>query len=249
MKSIPEGFVDLTVTSPPYDNLRDYMGFEFDFDTIAAELYRVTKPGGVVVWIVGGATHKGDESDTPFKQALGFRSAGFKRFDTIIYAKQAQGAVGNSKGYWQAFEYMFILTNGDIKTVNLIRDRKNTYRTTSNTTKRRKDGSVKKIGIVNYGEYGRRTNVWYYTTGFGHTTNDRYAYEHPAMFPEKLAEDHIMSWSNQGDLVFDPMCGSGTTLKMAMVHGRKYLGIEMSSDYVRIARKRLKSLQLTLEGY
>ena len=144
MQTMQEASVDLTVTSPPYDCLRDYNGYKFDFDAIAAGLYRITKLGGIVVWIVGGQTKDGDESDTPFLQALGFRRAGFKRFDTIIYATQPRGAVGNAKGYWQAFEYMYILTKGDIKTINLIMDHKNRYRKFDNTSKRKKGRFVKK---------------------------------------------------------------------------------------------------------
>lgn len=91
MKEIPDDFIDLTVTSPPYDNLRDYnneMTWNFEkFKEVAKELFRITKPGGVVVWVVGDATIKGSETGTSFRQALFFKDCGFNLHDTMIYKK------------------------------------------------------------------------------------------------------------------------------------------------------------------
>lgn len=241
MKSMEENSVDLTVTSPPYDDLRDYKGYSFNFENIAKQLYRVTKKGGVVVWIVGDQTIKGNETGTSFKQALYFKEIGFNLFDTMIYQKTPRGAVGNNKTYWQTFEYMFILSKGDPKTINLIKDRENKdERNGDSGTKRLSNGSLLKLKRAGYSKYGRRTNVWEYLIGKGHSASDNFAHQHPAIFPEKLVQDHITSWSNPGDLIFDPMCGSGTTCKMAKLNKRNYLGCDISQEYVELSKKRLK---------
>ena len=241
MRQIPDGSIDLTVTSPPYDNLRTYNGYCFDFENIAKELYRVTKQGGVVVWVVGDATIDGDETGTSFRQALYFKEIGFKLFDTMIYQKPPLGAVGNNTTYWQAFEYMFVFSKGKPNTINLICDRKNKdAREGDNGTTRLVDGTLKNVSRGGYGEYGRRTNVWEYLVGKGHSTKDDIAFEHPAMFPELLAADHIKTWSNEGDIVLDPFMGSGTTAKVSRTLHRHYIGFEISAEYCEIIRKRLE---------
>ncbi len=240
MKRMPDDFIDLTVTSPPYDNLRDYKGYSFDFEAIANQLYRVTKVGGIVVWIVGDATINGSETGTSFKQALYFMQCGLSLFDTIVYAKPPSGAVGNNNGYWQTFEYMFVFCKGKPKTINLIIDRKNKgSRTGDKSTKRLQDGSLKNVARAGYDKLGRRTNIWDYNTGNGHSTVDNISFQHPAIFPEQLAADHIYSWSNEGDLIYDPFTGSGTTLKMAHLQKRNWIGSEISSEYSDLATKRI----------
>ena len=241
MRRMIDGFIDLTVTSPPYDNLRDYKGYSFPFEDIAKELYRVTKQGGVVVWIVGDATVKSNETGTSFRQALYFKEIGFNLFDTMIYAKPPRGAVGNNKTYWQTFEYMFILSKGKPKTINLINDRKNKEsRDGDNGTKRLENGDLLKVKRGGYSEYGRRTNIWEYGIGKGQSTKDNIAFEHPAIFPEQLANDHIISWSNENDLIYDPFMGSGATAKMAIINKRNWIGSEISKEYCEIAEKRIK---------
>ena len=244
MKTLEDNSIDLTVTSPPYDNLRTYNGYTFDFEGIAKELFRVTKRGGVVVWVVGDATIKGSETCTSDRQKLYFKDVcGFNVHDTMIYLKPPRGACGNNKTYWQTFEYMFVLSKGIPKTINLIKDRENVEaREGDSGTKRLFDGTLSKRKRSGYGKFGRRTNVWEYFIGKGHSASDNFAYEHPAIFPEKLAEDHILSWSNEGDTVLDPMAGSGTTLKMAKKNNRNYIGIEISEEYIDIINKRLSSL-------
>ncbi len=242
MVKMPDNFIDMTVTSPPYDDMRSYSGNTFnEFESIAKELYRVTKDGGVVVWVVGDQTVHGNETGTSFKHALYFKEIGFNLFDTMIYQKTPRGAVGNNKTYWQTFEYMFILSKGDPKTINLIKDRENKDERDGDTsTKRLRDGSLLKQKRAGYSKYGRRTNVWGYLIGKGHSATDKIAYQHPAIFPEKLAQDHIISWSKKGDIIYDPFMGSGTTAKMAILNDRKYIGSELSEEYCNIINKRLK---------
>ncbi len=245
MKAMPLNSIDLVVTSPPYDELRNYNGYVFNFEGMARGLFKVMKKGGVVVWVVGDQTIKGNETGTSFRQALYFKQVGFNLFDTMIYLKTPRGAVGNNKTYWQAFEYMFVLSKGTPKTINLLKDRENKdERGGDRGTKRLPDGTLLKLKRAGYPKYGRRTNVWEYLIGRGHSASDNIAYQHPAIFPEKLVQDHIISWSNPGDVILDPMCGSGTTCKMAKLNKRNFIGIDISSEYCKIAEERLKQKPL-----
>ena len=238
MRQMDDGCIDLTVTSPPYDNLRKYNGYCFDFKNIAKELYRITKDGGVVVWVVGDATIKGSETGTSFKQALFFKQIGFNLHDTMIYEK-AQACFGSNLCYLQSFEYMFVFSKGKPKTINFIRDRKNVRSgiESMGVSGLSKDGKKSDRHYKEMKEYGKRKNIWCYGVGGGKTG-------HPAVFPEQLATDHILSWSNPGDVVFDPFMGSGTTAKMAMLNNRKFVGCEVSEKYCEIIKERLDSVMI-----
>lgn len=238
LQSFPSECIDLTVTSPPYDNLRKYNGYTFDFDIIAQQLYRVTKSGGVVVWITNDETVKGSETLTSFKQVILFKEYGFN-VETMIWEKQTFTDTGSLKvRYGNIFEYMFILSKGRQKTFNPIKDKVNTTAgRKKHGTVRQIDGSVKPISSIGkeIGEYGQRNNIWKINTEVSNAKR-----KHPAQFPEQLANDHIISWSNEGDIVLDCFAGSGTTLKMAKLLNRHYIGIEISDEYVNIANKRLQ---------
>lgn len=248
MQQLPAECIDLTVTSPPYDNLRQYDGFAWELEQVVSELYRVTKPGGVVVWIVGDATHKGSETGTSFRQALAFMEAGFNLHDTMIYMKDNPPPTGGANRYYQAFEYMFVFSKGAPKTFNaIVEPRRNKWN--DNRTVRKRPVTRNKAGVftekvvpVNQGDV-KLQNVWSYTVSGGSVASDSYAHQHPAIFPEALARDHIISWSNPGDVVLDPFMGSGTTAKMAMMHDRHYIGFEISERYCEIARQRLLAAQ------
>lgn len=246
MARLPDSCIDMVLTSPPYDNMRAYNGNTFkEFEQIAVDLLRVLKDGGVIVWVVGDQTIEGNESGTSFRQALYFKEIGFHLFDTMIYQKPPRGAVGNNKTYWQSFEYMFVFSKGLPKTINLIRDRRNREaRNGDNGTKRLHNGALKKLARGGYGHLGRRTNIWEYKIGKGHSTNDAVAHHHPAIFPEKLAYDHIVSWSKKGDLIYDPFMGSGTTAKMACLADRQFLGSEICKEYCDIAQARIRVLHV-----
>lgn len=237
MKRMPDNFVDLTVTSPPYDNLRTYNGFKFDWQETIKELYRVTKEGGVVVWVVGDATIKGSETGTSFKQALWAKECGFNLHDTMIYLKE-QLAYPDTNRYYNAFEYMFVLSKNKPAVVNLIKDKPNkSFGRTVSGKGREKDGSSKERTRANQPiyEYGVRWNYWLiYNQKRGIET------QHPAIFPEQLAHDHIISWSNEQDTVYDPFMGSGTTAKACQDLNRNYIGSEISKEYCEIAEERLK---------
>lgn len=243
LKTFPDNSVDLVVTSPPYDNLRTYNGYTFDFEGIAKQLFRVVKEGGVIVWIVGDATIDGSETGTSFRQALFFSDIGFRLHDTMIWYKDTF-SFPDTKRYRSTFEYMFIFSKESPKTVNLISDRKNKWHGTDvHGTSRDKYGktfrkSNHKKTKVN--KTGVRFNVWEVPTEKKNKTS------HPAPFPEKLANDHIISWSNEGDIVLDPFMGSGTTCKVALKNKRNYIGIDISNEYCAIAKERLRSVENNL---
>lgn len=240
MNQLSDNFIDLTVTSPPYDNLRDYNNFIFDFENVANQLFRVTKDGGVVVWVVGDSYDKrGSESLTSFNQAIYFKEIGFNVHDTMIYKKNSYPFPPSNR-YYQQFEYMFVFSKGKPKTHNLLRQKTKWKKDTKEiSTYRKKDGSTAEMKYEKGKDERILDNVWDINTGFMRTTKDKFAYEHPAMFPEELAEKHILSWSNEGDLVFDPFVGSGTTPKMAKKNNRNYLGFDISKKYIDIAIKRI----------
>jgi len=246
MTSFPDRCIDLTITSPPYDNLRDYKGYSFDFEGIAKELYRITKEGGIVVWVVGDATIKGSETGTSFKQALYFKEIGFNLHDTMIYQKNGCRLPSPNR-YLSNFEYMFVFSLGMPKTTNLIKDRENRFREQwcKKGTKREKDGTLSSRERFISRAYGVRFNIWKYNTGYGHSTKEECAFEHPAIFPDNLAKDHIISWSNKADVILDPMCGSGTTCKMAKILERKFIGIDCSEEYCKLAVKRTSQRNIT----
>jgi len=242
MQELDDVSIDLTVTSPPYDNLRTYNGTLTDWNeakwkAIIAELFRVTKKGGVVVWVVGDATINGSETGTSFRQALHAMDCGFRLHDTMIYHKEGPPLTHNR--YEQKFEFMFVWSKGG-PTFNGLRDPSLCGGKSRATKTMRQDGdhlstrSAK--GVVAMTRL--RGNVWKIACQRGGTT-DRYANAHPAIFPEALARDHILSWSNEGDTVFDPFLGSGTTGKMAVLHGRRFIGIERDATYFEIAERRI----------
>lgn len=235
MKTFDKECIDLTVTSPPYDRLKTYGGHQWDFEAVATELFRVTKKGGVLVWVVADSTVKGSESGTSFRQALFFRETGFNLHDTMIYRKRNFMPLTH-KRYEQAFEFMFVFSKGRPKTWNPLKVPIAYPRT---RTLKMRDGDGKKTGFQCSGTHRIKENVWDYKVGGGHIDSDGLAHLHPAPFPEKLAEDHIASWSNPGELVLDPFSGSGTTCKAAKRLGRHFIGIEINSEYVELSKRRL----------
>jgi DNA modification methylase len=244
LRGFDSEIIDLTVTSPPYDNLRIYNGYSFDFENLVKELYRVTKQGCFVVWVVGDATNKDNETGTSFKQALFFKDVGFNLLDTMIFLKRNPQPLNTKKRYNPSFEYMFVFSKGSPKTVNLIKEscihagKKNT----GSMRNSGKDDLQKKSGYGNpYKDKKTKNNVWEYVVG---RDKDQQIFKHPAIFPEKLAEDHVISWSNPGDIVLDPFGGSGTTAKMAKLNGRNFIHIDISEEYNEIARQRIEGVDV-----
>ena len=245
MSMISDNYVDLTITSPPYDDIRSYNGYSFDYKPIIDDLYRITKNGGVVVWIVADQTIKGSETMSSFKQALYFREIGFNLHDTMIYHKENPVPVGGSNRYYQSFEYMFVFSKGKPKTFNpLMRERKNKYndkRTERiNYMNRDKDGNFTKKKHINLTGKVKLNNTWSYVVGGGNSVD--YGIKHPAAFPKQMCIDHILSWTNEGDIVFDPMVGSGTTIFASIETNRQCISSEISTEYCEYINLKLREL-------
>ena len=248
----PAGCVDLVVTSPPYDNLRMYGGCSWNFETLAAQLVRVLKPGGVIVWVVADATVDGSETLTSMRQAIHFKDVcGLNVHDTMIYASEKPPLTHNR--YEQSWEYAFVLSKGRPKTFNPIMVETVYGGTRADRPKTTKGSRADNSAIRSRDESERlvkdkkiKGNIWKYKTGGGHSAEESIAFEHPAIFPESLAKDHITSWSNPGDLVLDCFAGSGTTLKSAKQLNRRYVGIEINPNYVDIIKNRLAQDALSL---
>ena len=243
MKLLDDESVDLTVTSPPYSDLRKYNGFTWKFQETAKELYRVSKQGGVVVWVAADKTTKGSESGESFRQALHFMDGGFNLHDTMIYYRWSGPLTHNR--YEQEFEYMFVFSKGKPKTFSPIMVDSLWYGKDSDRTGQKyieHDEVNRKLrsGKERNNIHPKRIkgNVW----RLNNSSQCGERYGHPAPFPEQLAHDHIISWSREGDLVFDPFVGSGTTAKMAMKTNRHFIGFDVSREYIDIAIQRLKEV-------
>ena len=248
MSRMPEWFVDLTVTSPPYEDLREYDGYEFDWKPVLEHLYRVTKVGGVVMWNVNDSMQNGSETGTSFRQALYAMEIGFKLHDTMIWHKANPIPVRYNR-YQPSFEYMFVFSKGKPKTVTLLKERNLGFGRKKEHNPNSKSASFQDKKSIKSCPYHKphttkyektMHNVWDMTCGFGHSAKDEIAHQHPAIMPEEMAKRHIYTWSNKDDLVYDPFMGSGTTAKAAFLLGRKFIGSEISEKYCDIAEKRLE---------
>lgn len=252
LKQLDANSIDLVVTSPPYDELRTYNGYSFPFEDIVKELYRVIKVGSVVVWVVSDGTVDGGETGTSFRQALYFQQIGFNIHDTMIYQKHNPTPnTGNGIRYQQCFDYMFVFSKGKPKTVNLLTEpRRNSCgdKRTERMIRRQRnvEGEFEEEHRYVIKDIVPRQNIWNYKVGLYNTTSDKIAFKHPAIFPEQLAIDHILSWSNEGDTVLDIFMGSGTVAKASMLTNRNYLGFEISEEYCKIAKERIANTAVLL---
>ena len=247
---IPDKSIDLVLTSPPYDDLRSYFGNSFDFinfkQVVACLTPKVTE-GGVVVWVIGDAYLNGSESGSSFKQALHFMDIGFRLHDTMIYVKDTISSPQSNR-YNQMFEYMFVFTKGKPNTFNPIKVTTRGYKPSRTSTRRKRGtGELEYLEYEQGKEYRTDGNIWFYGVGYKKSAKEDYIFEHPAIFPEALASDHIISWSNQGDLVLDPFLGSGTTCYCAKKLNRYSIGIEIEEKYCEIAAKRCSQGVMRLE--
>ncbi len=256
LKRMDDELIDMTITSPPYDDLREYKGFVLPINEIARLLFEKTKPGGVVIWVVGDRTLNGNESLSSFRQAITFQESGFNVHDTMIYAKNNPIPSDCGKRYRQCFEYMFCFSKGQPKTFNpitqLIKQEK-AFKSFRITKVGRNDLAHDHVApkerkldniffydecncekVLDYSE----SEIFYYNVGTS-SSRDKVAFNHPAIFPEKLVEDQISTWTNKGDLVYDCFMGSGTTAKVAHLLERRWIGSEVSSEYVDIATQRI----------
>jgi len=239
LRTLPDESLKFIITSPPYDDLRNYNGYSFDFENVARELSRVLADGGVIIWNVSDATVGGSETGTSMRQALFFMSCGLRLHDTMIYEKQnPMPASRSSKRYHQAWEYIFCFSKGTPETFNPFMVPAKYGHVEANMKHRGKDGKLEYVKTKR-NSHTKIRNIFTYTVGGGHSTSDKEAYGHPALMPEKLAEDQILTWTNPRDTVFDPFNGAGTSGKMAVKNGRHYIGTEISPGYCDLSVTRI----------
>lgn len=238
LRTLEDASIPLVVTSPPYDDLRRYGGYQLDFNDLAKQLYRVLVPGGVLCWNVGDSVVDGSETLTSFRQALYFvDTVGFRMHDTMIYEKVNFGQPSHNR-YHQLFEYVFILSKGKPRTFNPIKDKANAWAGTGTfgkNTMRESNGEMGERTRNIIADFGMRGNVWR-----GKTRGQEELCEslpHPAMMPKWLARDLILSWSNPGDMVCDPMAGSGTVGVAAIENGRSAILIDCNPEYCELMRQ------------
>jgi DNA modification methylase len=258
MSKIESNSIDLTITSPPYDDLRTYnnhikgnktefKGYSFPFEEIAKELYRITKKGGVLVWVVGDATNKGTETGTSFRQALYFKECGFDLYDTMIYQKTGTPFPQKTR-YNQIFEYMFVFSKGKPNTFNPIMKKNVTAGAVRHSRKfRNANGDmIPSFNGKPVNDYGIDNNIWIIKNGMNKSTKDTIAFNHPAIFPEELVIKHTITWTNENDIIYDPFMGSGTTAKIAIQLNRKWIGSEIDENYSRICKERISLVSTDL---
>ena len=238
MATQPDHSIDCVLTSPPYDNLRNYNGYSFDFETTAKQLYRILKPGGVIVWNVADATVKGSETGTSMRQALFFIDQGFLLHDTMIYVKRnPMPTTRRTQRYHQAWEYLFVFSKGKPAVFNpILVDAK--YSGQANMKYRGKDGKLEYKKTPRNAQTQVR-NVFEYTIGGGHTTKNRNLSGHPALMPEQLALDMLSTWCSPGLTVYDPFAGAGTTLWAAKQLNIDSIGTEVNKDYCALIHQRM----------
>ena len=238
LPTLQDESIDLVVTSPPYQDLREYGGNSFSFSrALPQELFRILKKGGTIVWVEGDKIMNGGETLSPFKVAFCFKDVGFKVHDTMIYVKDSFPCPEQTR-YLQQYEFMFIFVKNGIKHFNPLMVKTKGYKPSKTSTKRYPNGHTAPLKYEQGKEERKRGNVWYYKVGYMKSTNYKDAFQHPAIFPEELASDHIYSWSNEGDVILDPFLGSGTTMKVCQDLGRSCIGVEINPEYCEIVKKR-----------
>lgn len=239
MRTQADDSVDVVLTSPPYDNIRQYNGYSFDFENTAKELARILKPGGTIIWNVADATIKGSETGTSMRQALYFMSLGLNLHDTMIYLKRNPMPVNvRTKRYHQAWEYIFVFSKGTPKTFNPIMI-ETKFKGTARMKYRGADGKIQ-YKTTPRNDQTKVRNVFEYTIGGGHTSKNQHAFAHPALMPEALALDMLTTWADKDDIVYDPFAGAGTTLLAAKQLGLTAIGTEIDADYCQLIQARLK---------
>jgi len=232
------GNVDCVVTSPPYDNLREYGGYKFDYKSTIRSIAQIMDEGAVCVWVVGDQVVNGSETGTSFRHALEFIDAGLRLHDTMIYRKDSS-PFPDATRYGQVFEYMFVLSKGKPKYIDLLRIRTKYYSNNQQSSQRGADGELKKMKYEKGKETKPMDNVWDISTGYNKSTKDLIAHQHPAIFPDKLAQMHVTSWCMADDICLDPFMGSGTTGVACVNLVRKFIGIEIERKYFDIACERI----------
>ena len=248
LNQLNENTVDLTVFSPPYDGLRDYNGYMLDLHKLGEALYRVMKDGGIVAMIIQDQTVKKAKTLTSFRTILDWcDNIGFRLFECNIYQKQGKDGAWWSKRFRVDHEYMPIFVKGEsprhFDKEHIKIPSKHAGKTMKGGANRDKNGVTQPSSIIKINNKKCIGTIWNCVNGGDKVVLKR---EHPATFPDKIPYNFISTFTKQGDLVLDPMVGSGSTAITAHILNRDYIGIDISSDYCKLARKRIQLLQTNM---
>ena len=244
LSQYPDDFFDLTIFSPPYDDIRNYHGYTLDMNSLGNELFRTTKEGGIVIMITQDQTKNFKKSLTSFRTIIDWcDNIGWKLFECVIYKKDGRPGVFWEKRFRVDHEYIPIFFKGD-KPKYFNKDSvkvpcKYKGRILNSFLERVGDKSVRSKKQMIVPDTKCRGTIWF----FNRDLNLNLKRKHPAVFPDQLPYDFIQVFTEKGDIVLDPMIGSGTTAVMAKLLERNYVGIDISKEYCDIAKERVKTLE------
>jgi DNA modification methylase len=241
LKKLPDNCIDIVVTSPPYDRIRDYNGFECNLHNIGEQLSRVLKDGGIIVMVIQDQTKDFGKSLTTFRTILDWcDNFNLKLFETVIYKKHGAEGAWWTKRFRVDHEYIPVFLKGKrpayFTKEHLKIPSKHAGKTMTGCATRLTNGSTLKSKKLKINPTKCRGTIWdYVTCGDG----GKLKHEHPATFPDKIPVDFIETFCPPGGIVLDPFMGSGTTALAALNLGRNFLGFDISNEYVSLANKRV----------
>ena len=250
MGRMEDGLCDLILTSPPYDNLRRYGqertnhkrlkgGMSFDFESIAKEMTRVLKPGGVIMWNVQDQTINMSRTGSSMRQALYFMDeCGLNFWDHLIWYKTGTPFPSPHR-YRSVWENMFIFSKGKPNTFNPILKRNKTAGQVRNSRKFRdhKGDFVEGFQGTPIREFGNEDNVWYIANGANKSYKNKLSVNHPAVMTDEIARRHILTWTNENDIIYDPFLGASTTTRVARDNNRQWIGSEIHTPYYELSKQ------------
>lgn len=233
--------VDLVLFSPPYDGVRDYRGnWTLDLPALGSELLRVVKDGGFAVMVIADGTKNQRKSMTTFRTAVAWEDAGWSLFESVIYSRDGRPGAWWATRFRVDHEHILMFYKGKrprpVTHHDGLRVPSKHAGKKWTGTQRLTDGTLVKTSATVAADKCRGT-IWHYATS--NSEGNRTKAKHPATFPDALARDVILALSAPGDVVYDPMMGSGTSVVIAAQEGRRWLGNDFFAEYVEIAQQRL----------
>lgn len=251
MKKIPDNSVDIVVTSPPYDGIRDYNGFNFDLHETGRGLIRILKEGGIVAMVIQDQTKNFGKTLTSFKTIIDWcDNIGFKLFECVIYRKHGSEGAWWTNRFRVDHEYMPIFLKGEkpqyFNKENLKVPSIHGGKVMTGSGSRRTDGKTNARVTRPINTMKCRGTIWNYLMA---GDKDPIKRQHPAPFPDQIPLDFIECFCPPGGVVLDPFMGSGSTAVAAKKLNRKYIGFDTSEEYIKIAHARLRNTETQLKVF